>query len=124
MTTPILLCGSAFMLLLAVLFAALRSASLADDAMGVRETEQSIQERPGLMGIAVAWLVFHAVALWSSIWRWVRVKRVCSWHKPKQIWIGGNPFARRSTHGVCPECCEKQKAEIMSHAGATGTQRN
>lgn len=64
---------------------------------------------------ALAWLVFHAIAIWSAICHWLRVKRVCAWHQPNPIWMGGNPFARRVTHGMCRECYESQKREIISH---------
>lgn len=64
---------------------------------------------------AIDWLVFHAIAIWSSASRWLRFKRICAWHLPRPIRMGGNPLARRMTHGVCRECCDRQKAEILSH---------
>lgn len=64
----------------------------------------------------VGWLIFHAIALWSALSYWARFKRVCAWHEPKQIRMGGNPFARKTTHGMCRECFEKQQREILSHA--------
>src|SRR5262249_12234240 len=63
----------------------------------------------------LAWLVFHAVALWSGASFWLRFKRVCAWHEPKPRRMGGNPFARRLTHGLCPDCFARVSAEIISH---------
>jgi hypothetical protein len=71
------------------------------------DPESSLQERFTVL----AWLVFHLVALWSlpgaALWRakkWWQFKRICAWHRPAPIRFGGNPFARRSTHGMCPKC--------------------
>jgi hypothetical protein len=63
----------------------------------------------------IAWLVFYAVAVWSAASHWLRFKRVCAWHEPKPRRIGGNPFARRTTHGMCPECFARLSGEIISH---------
>ena len=73
-------------------------------------SESSIQERSN----PVVWIVFHAIALWSSISRWMRFKRVCAWCEPKR-WIGGNPFASNVTHGICERCFKKHAKEIFSH---------
>src|SRR4051812_14269773 len=75
------------------------------------EMELTIQEPSGF---ATAF-IFHIVALWSVISYWLRFRRVCSWHKPKQKRRGGNRFARRITHGICPECFASVSAEIISH---------
>ena len=69
------------------------------------------QERPRLF----TWLVFHAIAFWSNASYWLRFRRVCAWHEPKPRRLGGNPFARRLTHGICPECFARVSAEIISH---------
>jgi hypothetical protein len=66
----------------------------------------------------VLWLIFHAIALWSAAAFWLRFKRVCAWHEPKPRRMGGNPFARRSTHGLCPHCFARISAEIISHGEA------
>jgi hypothetical protein len=63
----------------------------------------------------VLWLIFYALALWSAAVYWLGFKRVCAWHEPKPRRMGGNPFARRSTHGICPECFARISAEIISH---------
>jgi Zn finger protein HypA/HybF involved in hydrogenase expression len=36
-------------------------------------------------------------------------KHVCAWCRP-QRWIGGNPFSKQLTHGICPACRERQIA--------------
>lgn len=61
------------------------------------------------------WLVFHMIGVWSATSYWLRFKRVCAWHEPKPRRMGGNPLARRSTHGICPECFARISAEIISH---------
>lgn len=48
----------------------------------------------------------------SGVKRWLRFKRVCAWHPSGAIYLGGNPFARHSTHGICPDCERRQRAEI------------
>ena len=63
----------------------------------------------------VTWLIFHAIAFWSAASFWLRFRRVCAWHEPKPRRMGGNPFARRVTHGICPECFARVSAEIISH---------
>ena len=65
------------------------------------------------------WIVFHAVAVWSVASYWLRFKRICAWHEPRPCRMGGNPFARRSTHGLCPDCFARVSGEIISH-GETG----
>jgi hypothetical protein len=77
--------------------------------------ELAMQEKSNVS----AWLVFHLIALWSAISYWLRFRRVCAWHEPKQKRMGGNPFAPRVTHGICPECFARVSAEIISH-GETG----
>lgn len=86
-------------------------ASSCDDA-GVNKTESadSISEKTNALG----WLTFHAIAIYSSASYWLRFKRVCSWCRPKRR-MGGNPFARKVTHGICPECFARTSAEILSH---------
>ena len=61
------------------------------------------------------WLTFHAISLWSSASFGLRFRRVCAWHEPKPRRMGGNPFAHRVTHGLCPECFARISAAIISH---------
>src|ERR1041385_4879660 len=75
------------------------------------DAELAIQESSNMP----SWVLFHAVGLWSAISYWLRFRRVCAWHKPKQKRMGGNPFAPRVTHGICPECFARVSAEIISH---------
>jgi hypothetical protein len=75
------------------------------------DTELTIQESPSLS----AWITFHVVAIWSAVSYWLRFRRVCAWHEPKPRRMGGNPFARRVTHGICPDCFARVSAEIISH---------
>jgi hypothetical protein len=75
------------------------------------DPEPAAQERPN----ALAWLTFHAVALLSAATFWWKFKRVCAWHQPKPRRMGGNPFARRATHGLCAECFVRLSGEIISH---------
>lgn len=62
----------------------------------------------------LGWLVFHAVAVWSALAFWLRFKRVCAWHQPRMIRMGGNPLARKVTHGMCPECFQRVNAELLA----------
>lgn len=73
------------------------------------DAESTMQERFN----PVAWLVFHLVALWTTVAHWLRFKRICSWHEPKPCYMGGNPFARRVTHGMCPACAVKFECEVV-----------
>ena len=47
--------------------------------------------------------------------RWYRVKRVCCWCD-KPHWIGGNPLARKVTHGICRAGMDKQLEAIRRPA--------
>ena len=76
-----------------------------------RDTELAVQEPSNVF----AWLTFHAVALWSTASYWLRFRSVCAWHEPKRKRMGGNPFAPRVTHGICPDCFARVSAEIISH---------
>jgi hypothetical protein len=63
----------------------------------------------------LAWTIFHAVAFCSAASYWLKFRRVCAWHQPKPRRMGGNPVARRETHGICPECFARVSGEIISH---------
>jgi hypothetical protein len=76
------------------------------------DPELTAQENPPVL----AWLLFHIVAAWSSASYWLRFRRVCAWHQPKPRRMGGNPFARNVTHGLCPQCFARVSAEIISGA--------
>jgi len=79
---------------------------------GIRpDPESTMQERPN----PYAWFVFHAFAIWSAASYWLKFRRVCAWHQPKPQRMGGNPIARRVTHGICPECFARVSGEIISH---------
>jgi hypothetical protein len=80
-----------------------------------RDPELASQEHSN----PIIWLVFNAIAVWSVASYWLTFKRVCAWHEPRSRRMGGNPLARRSTHGICPECFARISAEIISH-GETG----
>src|SRR6516165_2696880 len=75
------------------------------------DAEQSIQEPSSIF----AWCVFHAVAFWGTTSYWLRFRRICACHEPKRKRMGGNPFAPRVTHGICPDCFARVSAEIISH---------
>ncbi|HXT13185.1 MAG TPA: hypothetical protein VN873_16630 [Candidatus Angelobacter sp.] len=75
------------------------------------DPEYAAQERFSVIG----WFIFHAAALWSAAFYWLKFRRVCAWHQPKPRRISGNPFAFRSTHGMCPDCFARVSAEIISH---------
>ncbi len=75
------------------------------------DPESAMQERSNRL----AWSIFHAVAFWSAASYWLRFRRVCAWHEPKPQRMGGNPFARRVTHGICPGCFARISSEIISH---------
>lgn len=71
---------------------------------------KAIAPRPS--AIFFAWLVFHAVACWCVVSKWWRFKRICAWHPGGARRFGGNPFARRQTHGLCAKCAAVQMAEV------------
>jgi len=75
------------------------------------DSESIIQERSN----PLTWTIFHTVAFWSCASYWLRFRRVCAWHQPKPQRMGGNPIARRVTHGICPECFARVSGEIISH---------
>jgi len=75
------------------------------------DPETTIQEQSSVS----AWFTFHVIAVWSAFSYWLRFRRICAWHSPKRKRMGGNPFARRVTHGICPECFARVSAEIISH---------
>lgn len=75
------------------------------------DPELNIQEPTKLS----VWITFHSVAIWSAASFWLRFRRVCAWHEPKSKRMGGNPWARRVTHGICPDCFARISAEIISH---------
>jgi hypothetical protein len=72
--------------------------------------EAALQEDGG----AIIWLVFHAFGLWAAFTYWLRWKRVCAWHEPRPVRMGGNPFAPHVTHGICPKCFARVSDEIIS----------
>jgi hypothetical protein len=39
---------------------------------------------------------------WERVKFWFSHKRVCNWCQPPHF-LGGNPFARKITHGMCPK---------------------
>lgn len=78
------------------------------------DPEEAIQERPSLL----AWLLLFGFVFWLGLCRiaknirqWFRTKEVCAWCRP-QRWIGGNPFARRITHGICQRCYNRSLSEL------------
>lgn len=42
---------------------------------------------------------------------WFQFKRVCAWCKPMR-YLGGNPFAKQVTHGMCSKCFCKMAREL------------
>jgi hypothetical protein len=63
----------------------------------------------------ITWLIFHAIAFYTTASYWMRFKRVCAWHQPRPRRMGGNPFAPHVTHGLCAECFARVSGEIISH---------
>lgn len=47
----------------------------------------------------------------AAVKRCLALKRMCARCKPMR-YLGGNPFARQTTHGMCRRCCENVRAEI------------
>lgn len=68
-------------------------------------------ETGGKISTMLGFLVFHAIGIYSSVSWWLRFKRICSWCQHR---LGGNPFARNVTHGMCKECCKKWRGEVKS----------
>jgi len=61
--------------------------------------------------------------------RWFVWRRECSWCPPRRSlctghwrrrWLGGNPWARQITHGVCKRCEEKFLADAAIFNGIGG----
>ena len=42
---------------------------------------------------------------------WLKLKKVCAYCKP-QRWMGGNPFSRQLTHGICEPCLAREMKEL------------
>ena len=62
---------------------------------------------------------FNSFARWLRLRRdaalvWLRLKRKCAWCRR---WLGGNPVAATVSHGICPVCMGKQRAEIARIRG-------
>ena len=110
----IILAGAAVCWAALFLLAILRAAAMADNAMEIAESgEAAVQERADI----VAWLIFHAVAIWSSVCRWIVWRRVCSWHRPKPTRMGGNPLGWKTTNGICRECLAREMAMVEAKNG-------
>ena len=76
-----------------------------------KEHEQQIGEldgdNAGCLGIGLAAVCFAAgfcLGWTERAWRWLLWKRVCAWHQPKPVRMGGNPLAWRRTDGLCADC--------------------
>jgi hypothetical protein len=54
-------------------------------------------------------LLGFALAGWLAFREWFELKRVCSWCRVR---LGGNPFTRNVTHGICGHCLAEKKREI------------
>ena len=88
---------------------------------------------PGIFDVGFAFCVFSLFAAWSVGWcavraalfavqarwlgvrRWLAIRRLCAWCKGH---LGGNPFARSTSHGICPCCLAVKKAEAFSYSAA------
>ena len=95
---------------------ALRSATaLSAPASGgytpVTDPEFALQESAGALGNWIAGCIFHALALPVRFRAWLKLRRECSWCDRR---LGGNPLPRHVTHGICPACSEKMRAEILA----------
>ena len=50
---------------------------------------------------------------WQRLKFWFTTRRVCCWCQP-QHYLGGNPFARVTTGGMCPAAVRRMKEEVDS----------
>lgn len=52
------------------------------------------------------------IGLWTRIKFWFTTRRECVWCQQRH-WIGGNPFAREVTGGMCPDAQTKFDADTQ-----------
>ena len=102
----------AAILMLAALIVCLGKVALPSEPVK-RDPEFTLTQRDAVT--AIDWAIFHTIAIYSSVSYWLRFKRICAWHEPKPIRMGGNPWARNVTHGMCPQCFARVSGEIASH---------
>lgn len=43
--------------------------------------------------------------------KWLAFKRVCAWCQPMR-YLGGNPFAKQTTHGMCGRCLAEVERQL------------
>jgi len=55
----------------------------------------------------------------KTILQWFRFKRVCAWCK---CYMGGNPFSKNVTHGICRGCKSNMEADILKYSPVPLTQ--
>lgn len=54
-----------------------------------------------VFGLCALVLAAHSLCTWPRLARWWQWRRECSWCKQR---MGGNPWARQTTHGLCSAC--------------------
>lgn len=61
-----------------------------------------------LMAVSII-IVAAAWGTCANAWRWIKLRRVCSWCKDR---LGGNPLAWVVSHGICERCRKAQMAKL------------
>lgn len=77
-----------------------------------------------LLPFVLGWAVFSTLiaGFFVLTWRWVTVRRECKWCNPPH-YMGGNPLARRRTHGMCKKAMDRSVCELAglsAHGEAAG----
>ena len=89
-----------------------------DPEVQAQHDELADQPRWFLFLMLPGWCVTGLFYWWPrEAWHWVKWKRVCSWCGDR---LGGNPVARRITHGMCAACARQWQKELNFHEPATG----
>ena len=87
-------------------------------AVGVRAPdfyEDELQEDGGFLGDFIALLFFKAFVVLSYIPHrakaWCQLHRLCAWCRCS---LGGNPFSKKITHGICRSCSDKMLSQAQA----------
>lgn len=90
------------------------------------DLEERVNQRPGILGLVIAWLAFHLVAFWCELGRiWGLARKRLFW-RTDCSWCGcrvRSPIIWRPhptlSHTICADCFE-QTVGPMPSSGAPG----
>jgi hypothetical protein len=90
------------------------SAPLRDPEMELQRNEAAHLGPIGLLALAILGpllaIGYWLLAMPPAVRSWLAARRVCTWCSPRHR-IGGNPFAKLETHGMCPLAKHRATAE-------------